>query len=165
MRWIVAGIYDEEGALVSTIEFDETVSGVGTNDYIFEVTTPGTEGPWNLKASLYYGHEDGVDTIHEECDEWPFTLTITSGVPGGEGVKIIDITNPVEVNSGDEVQVDVNVEYELPTGAKYRTRILDSTSSLIIQTSDEMTAASHDFDGPDTGRFRCGPRVTSEKML
>jgi hypothetical protein len=39
--WIVVGIYDEEGALVSTIEFDETVSGVGTNDYIFEVTTPG----------------------------------------------------------------------------------------------------------------------------
>ncbi|WP_455368841.1 hypothetical protein [[Eubacterium] cellulosolvens] len=144
--WIVAGIYDEEGALVSTIEFDETVSGVGTNDYIFEVTTPGTEGPWNLKASLYYGHEDGVDAIHEECDEWPFTLTITSGVPGGEGVKIIDITNPVEVNSGDEIQVDVNVEYELPAGAKYRTSILDSTSSLIIKTSDEMTAASHGFE-------------------
>jgi|GEM_PF-1925157 len=144
--WIVVGIYDEEGALVSTIEFDETVSGVGTNDYIFEVTTPGTEGPWNLKASLYYGHEDGVDAIHEECDEWPFTLIITSGVPGGEGVKVIDIANPVEVNSGDEVQVDVNVEYELPAGAKYRTSILDSTSSVIIKTSDEMTAASHGFE-------------------
>jgi hypothetical protein len=144
--WIVAGIYDEEGPLVSTIEFDETVSGIGTNDYIFEVTTPDTEGPWNLKASLYYGHDAGVDSIHEECDEWPFTLTITSGVPGGEGVKIIDITSPTEVNSGDEIQVDVNVEYELPVGAKYRTRILDSTSSLIIQTSDEMTAASHGFE-------------------
>jgi hypothetical protein len=92
------------------------------------------------------GHEDGVDAIHEECDEWPFTLIITSGVPGGEGVKIIDIVNPVEVNSGDEVQVDVNVEYELPAGAKYRTSILDSTSSLIIKTSDEMTAASHGFE-------------------
>jgi hypothetical protein len=144
--WIVAGIYDEEGTLVSTIEFDERVSGIGTNDYIFEVTTPDTEGPWNLKASLYYGHVAGVDSVHEECDEWPFTLTITSGVPGGEGVKIIDITNPVEVNSGDEIQVDVNVEYELPAGAKYRTSILDSTSSLIIKTSDEMTAASHGFE-------------------
>jgi hypothetical protein len=144
--WIVAGIYDEEGTLVSTIEFDERVSGIGTNDYIFEVTTPDTEGPWNLKASLYYGHVAGVDSVHEECDEWPFTLTITSGVPGGEGVKIIDITNPVEVNSGDEIQVEVNVEYELPAGAKYRTSILDSTSSLIIKTSDEMTAASHGFE-------------------
>jgi hypothetical protein len=144
--WIVAGIYDEEGALVSTIEFDETVSGVGTNDYIFEVTTPGTEGPWNLKASLYYGHEDGVDAIHEECDEWPFTLIITSGVPGGEGVKIIDVTSPVEVNSGDEVLVNVNVEYELPAGAKYHASILESTSSVIITTSDEMTAASHGFE-------------------
>ncbi len=144
--WIVAGIYDEEGTLVSTIEFDERVSGIGTNDYIFEATTPDTEGPWNLKASLNYGHVAGVDVVHEECDEWPFTLTITSGVPGGEGVKIIDITSLAEVNSGDEVQVDVNVEYELPTGATYRTSILDSTSSLIIQTSNEMTAASHDFE-------------------
>jgi hypothetical protein len=157
--WIVAGIYDEEGSLVSTIEFEERVSGIGTNDYIFEVTTPDTEGSWNLKASLYYGHEDGVDAIHEECDEWPFTLIITSGVPGGEGVtliitsgvpggegvNIIDIATPVEVNSGDEVQVDVNVEYELPAGAKYRTSILESTSSLIIKTSDEQTAASHGF--------------------
>jgi hypothetical protein len=144
--WMVAGIYDEEGSLVSTIEFEETVSGVGTNNYIFEVTTPDTEGPWNLKASLYYGHEDGVDTIHEECDEWPFTITITLGVPGGEGVKIINLDSLPEVNSGDEVLVDVNVEYELPAGAKYRVSILDSISSLIIQTSDEMTAASHGFE-------------------
>lgn len=144
--WIVAGIYDEEGALVSSVEFDERVSGVGSNDYIFEVTTPDTEGLWNLKASLYYGQVAGVDSVHEECDEWPFTLIITSGVPGGEGVKIIDVTSPVEVNSGDEVQVDVNVEYELPAGAKYHASILDSTSSLIIQTSDEMTAASHGFE-------------------
>jgi hypothetical protein len=144
--WIVAGIYNEEGTLVSTIEFDERVSGIGTNDYIFEVTTPDTEGSWNLKASLYYGHVAGVDAVHEECDEWPLTLTITSGVPGGEGVKIIDITSPVEVNSGDEVQVDVNIEYELPSGAKYRVSILDSISSLIIKTSDEATAASHGFE-------------------
>jgi hypothetical protein len=144
--WVVAGIYDEEGTLVSTIEFEETVSGLGTNDYIFEVTTPDTEGPWNLKTSLYYGDVEGVNSEHEECDEWPFTLIITSGVPGGEGVKIIDIVNPIEVNSGDEIQVDVNVEYELPAGAKYRTSILESTSSLIIKTSDEQTAASHGFE-------------------
>ncbi|MGB6680494.1 MAG: hypothetical protein WBF08_04105 [Candidatus Bathyarchaeia archaeon] len=150
--WIVAGIYDEEGALISSVEFDETVSGIGSNDYIFEVTTTDTEGPWDLKASLYYGHVIGVDSVHEECDEWPFTLIITSGVPGGEGVKIIDVASPAEVNSGDEVQVDVNVEYELPAGAKYHASILESTSSLIIKTSDEMTAASHgletfSFDG------------------
>jgi predicted nucleic acid-binding Zn ribbon protein len=144
--WIVAGIYDEEGALVSTIEFDERVSGIGSNDYIFEVTTPDTEGPWNLKASLYYGHVIGVDSVHEECDEWPFTLIIASGVPGGEGVNIIDVASPAEVNSGDEVLVNVNVEYELPAGAKYRATILDSTSSLIIKTSDEATAASHGFE-------------------
>jgi len=144
--WIVAGIYNEEGALISSVEFDERVSGIGSNDYIFEVTTPDTEGPWNLKASLYYGHVAGVDSVHQECDEWPFTLIITSGVPGGEGVKIIDVASPVEVNSGDEVQVDVNVEYELPAGAKYRVSILESTSSLIIKTSDEATAASHGFE-------------------
>jgi len=144
--WIVAGIYNEEGALISSVEFDETVSGIGSNDYIFEVTTPDTESPWNLKASLYYGHDAGVDSVHEECDEWPFTLIITSGVPGGEGVKIIDVTSPVEVNSGDEIQIDVNAEYELPAGAKYRASILESTSSLIIKTSDEMTAASHGFE-------------------
>ncbi|MFC1506444.1 hypothetical protein ACFLQ6_05165, partial [Thermoproteota archaeon] len=144
--WIVAGIYDEEGTLISSVQFEERVSGIGTNDYIFEVTTPDTEGPWNLKASLYYGHVIGVDSVHEECDEWPFTLIITSGVPGGEGVKIIDVTSPVEVNSGDEVLVNVNVEYELPAGAKYHASILESTSSLIIKTSDEMTAASHGFE-------------------
>jgi hypothetical protein len=144
--WIVTGIYDEEGSLVSSVEFDERVSGIGSNDYIFEVTTPDTEGLWSLKASLYYGHVVGVDSVHEECDEWPFTLIITSGVPGGEGVNIIDVASLAEVNSGDEVQVDVNVEYELPAGAKYRVSILDSTSSLIIKTSDEATAASHGFE-------------------
>jgi ribosomal protein L40E len=144
--WIVAGIYDEEGSLISSVEFDERVSGVGSNDYIFEVTTPDSEGTWNLKASLYYGHVIGVDSVHEECDEWPFTLIVTSGVLGGEGVKIIDVTSPVEVNSGDEVLVNVNVEYELPAGAKYHVSILESTSSLIIKTSDEMTAASHGFE-------------------
>ncbi|MFC1507599.1 hypothetical protein ACFLQ6_11130, partial [Thermoproteota archaeon] len=143
--WIAVGIY-EEGTLISSVKFEERVSGIGTNDYIFEVTTPDTEGPWNLKASLNYGHDEGVDVVHEDCDECPFTLIITSGVPGGEGIKIIDITSPAEVNSGDEVQIDVNVEYELPAGAKYHTSILDSTSSLIIKTSDEMTAASHGFE-------------------
>ncbi len=143
--WIHAGVYDEDGVLVSTVEFDEKVSGIGTNDYIFEVTTPATEGPWNLKASVYYGHVAGVDSIHDECDEWPFTIIVTSGVPGGEGVKIIDLNSPVEVDGGDEVDVNVQVEYELPAGAKYRANIVDAVSGLVIKTSGEESATSHGF--------------------
>ena len=138
--WIHVGIYDETGALISTAEFDETVSGVGTNDYIFEVNTPAVDTVWNLKASLYYGHVAGVDSVHEECDEWPFTIIITSGVPGGEGVKIMDVNSPAEVNSSAEVSIDVLVEYQLPTAdTKYRVNILDAGSGLVIKTSEEKS--------------------------
>jgi len=143
--WINVGVYDEGGVLVSTVKFDEKVSGAGTNNYIFKVTTPATEGPWNLKASLYYGHVVGVDSVHKDCDEWPFTLTVTLGVPGGEGVKIIDVNAPAEVNSGGEVKVDIQTEYELPAGAKYRVNILDATSGAVIKTSGEESTASHGF--------------------
>lgn len=143
--WINVGIYDEGGVLVSTVMFDEKVSGAGTNDYVFQVTTPATEGPWNLKVSLYYGHVTGVDSIHKDCDELPFTIIVTSGVPGGEGVKIIDVESPAEVNSTAEAKVDVQVEYDLPAGSKYRASILDSVSGVVIKMSGEESAASHGF--------------------
>jgi len=138
--WIHVGVYDETGALISTTEFDETVSGVGTNDYIFEVQTPAVDTVWNLKASLYYGHVAGVDSVHNDCDEWPFTIIITSGLPAGGGVKIMDVNSPVEVNSSAEIPIDVLVEYELPVAdTKYRVNILDTGSGLVIKTSDEKS--------------------------
>ena len=143
--WLHVGVYSEDGTLISTGEFDEYVSGVGISPYTFTVTTPAAEGPWNLKASLYYGHVAGVDSVHKECDEWPFTLIVTSGVPAGEGVKIIDVNSPTKVNSSAEVKVDIQVEYELPAGSKYRTSILDATSGEIIKMSGEESAASHGF--------------------
>ena len=105
--WLHIGVYDEDGVLVSTGEFDEYVSGVGTNPYTFTVTSPAAEGSWNLKASLYYGHVVGVDSVHKECDEWPFTIIVTSGIPAGEGVKIIDVNSPTEVDSSSEVKVGI----------------------------------------------------------
>ncbi|MEM3381695.1 MAG: hypothetical protein QXQ11_06025 [Candidatus Bathyarchaeia archaeon] len=144
--WMNIGVYDENGVLVSTVKYEETVTGIGYSDYTFKVKTPNVEGPWRLKVSLYYGHVEGVDSIHKECDEWPFTVIVSSGVPGGVGVKILSVDSPSEVDSGGGIEADVNVEYDLPSGSKYRVSILDATSGMTIQTSAEKTAASHDFE-------------------